>query len=161
MESAATRDQASVAAALVSRRSAGLISSALSPGTLHIMLGVVPTCVDEVKRCAKPMCASWLRELGVLRNDRHACADFIEPECKTIFDCVETLVNMTTEAALTKFKLTRADSTPDERRESAPAPPDPQEQKLPMPRLVLDRQVNVLQCCSDEQLQRYHAPDEG
>ncbi len=62
------------------------IISALPPGTLHIMLGIVPTLVDEVERVDAEKCATWLRKLGVVHNDAHAGADFVGPQCKKILD---------------------------------------------------------------------------
>ncbi len=62
------------------------IISALPPGTLHIMLGIVPTLVDEVERVDAEKCATWLRKLGVVRNDAQAGADFVGPQCKKILD---------------------------------------------------------------------------
>ncbi len=93
------------------------------------MLCVVPTCVDEVNRCDKAMCAAWLRELGVRRNDAHAGTDFIGPECKKILDGVDKLAEKTSDEARAKFKRSREEYTPEERLKRAVAPPDPHDPK--------------------------------
>ncbi len=124
------------------------ILPSMPPGTLHVMLGVVATVIDEIERCDNEMCASFLRELGVRRNEAHAGTDFVGPECKKILEKVDKLVEKTSSAARTKFEHSREGSTPEQRRTRANPPPDPHEPKMCVPRRVIDRHVRVLQCCS-------------
>ncbi len=60
---------------------------------------------------------------------------------------IDTLLEMTTLEARAKFERSRAESTPQQRRDSAQPPPDPHESKTSEPDSLVDIDVRVLQCC--------------
>ncbi len=119
------------------------------------MLCIVPTIVDEIRRYSSELCATWLRKLGVVRNEAHAGTDFVGPQCKTILAEIDALREMTSPAAREHFLDSRDATTPQQRRDAATEPPDPHEQKSSVPESDhVVREVRILQCCSA--LENFH-----